>query len=218
MAASSSPSPAPALRSAAPAGAFEVYLPYGPLAQAIAHDLRRIYALLALGLGVLLIVLYRVVARASRQLRRQAAESRFQALHDPLTGLPNRRSLYERLEEVVARASWSGSAVALLLADLDGFKELNDTLGHHAGDALLAQLRPRLEAALPQAELIARLGGDEFAVLLPPGTGRGAAHEAAGALRAVISGPSVVERISLGLQACVGVVRFPEQGGTPTRC
>src|SRR4051794_6913306 len=144
-----------------PAGAFEIYMPYAPVAAGAARDVRFVYALVAGGLTLLFLLLYRIVGRASRSLRRQAEESRHQALHDPLTGLPNRRSLYERLDQLLA----GGRPLSLLVADLDGFKELNDTLGHHAGDEVLSQLGPRMQAAVPGAELLARIGGDEFAVL-----------------------------------------------------
>ncbi|MEA2494303.1 MAG: hypothetical protein QOJ29_2214, partial [Thermoleophilaceae bacterium] len=78
-----------------PAGAFEIYMPYAPVAAGAARDVRKVYALVAGGLTLLFLLLYRIVGRASRSLRRQAEENRRQALHDPLTGLPNRRSLYE---------------------------------------------------------------------------------------------------------------------------
>src|SRR3954471_17669868 len=143
-----------------PVGAFEISVPYAPVVAATSRDVRKVYALVAGGLTLLFLLLYRIVARASRSLRRQAEDNRRQALHDPLTGLPNRRALYERLETLLKRGG--GPSMALLVADLDGFKELNDTLGHHAGDLVLMQLGPRVEEALPDAELLARIGGDEF--------------------------------------------------------
>ena len=91
-------------------------------------------------------------------------------MHDPLTGLANRRRLFARLDETTAAARAAKTKLALLLIDLDHFKELNDTLGHQAGDRLLREIGPRLESGVPGAELVARVGGDEFAVLLPPGT------------------------------------------------
>src|SRR4051794_6276966 len=124
--------------SAKPAGAFEIYVPYAPVAAAAARDVRKVHALVAGGLTLLFLLLYRIVGRASRSLRRQAEENRRQALHDPLTGLPNRRSLYERLDSHLA----SRRPLSLLVADLDGFKELNDTLGHRAGDEVALAARP----------------------------------------------------------------------------
>jgi diguanylate cyclase (GGDEF)-like protein len=189
---------------AKPVGAFEIYVPYGPVAAAAASDVRTVYALVAGGLTLLFLLLYRIVARASRSLRRQAEENRRQALHDPLTGLPNRRSLYERLEKHVS----AGGSFSLLVADLDGFKELNDTLGHHAGDLVLSQLGPRVAEALPDAELLARIGGDEFAVI----TFEADPSAAAERFRAALEEPFVIDGISLTVQASVGIARWPDHG------
>jgi diguanylate cyclase (GGDEF)-like protein len=190
--------------SAKPAGAFEIYMPYAPVEAAAARDVRKVYALVAGGLTLLFLLLYRIVARASRSLRRQAEENRRQALHDPLTTLPNRRSLYERLDKLLA----SGRPLSLLVADLDGFKELNDTLGHHAGDDILSQLGPRVQAAIPEAELLARIGGDEFAVL----TFEPAPDQTAQRFLDALDEPFVVHGISLTVKASVGIARFPEHG------
>jgi diguanylate cyclase (GGDEF)-like protein len=187
-----------------PVGAFEIYVPYAPVAAAATRDVRYVYALVAAGLTLLFALLYRIVGRASRSLRRQAEENRRQALHDPLTGLPNRRSLYERLDELLK----DGRPLALLVADLDGFKELNDTLGHGAGDTVLSQLGPRVVEAVPNVELLARIGGDEFAVLTfddEPG-------RVAESFRAALDEPFVVDGISLTLQASLGIARFPAHG------
>src|SRR4051794_22907532 len=189
-----------------PAGAFEIYVPYGPVAAATTRDVRKVYALVAGGLTLLFLLLYRIVARASRSLRRQAEENRHQALHDPLTGLPNRRSLYERLEALIARAG--GRPLALLVADLDGFKELNDTLGHRAGDLVLSELGPRIAAALPEAELLARMGGDEFAVITVDADPAATAAR----FRAALDEPFVIDGISLRVQASLGIARWPEHG------
>src|SRR5205807_1329416 len=87
-------------------------------------------------------------------------------LHDLLTGLPNRTMLHKRVEQSIAAAAPSEASVALLVIDLDRFKEVNDTFGHQYGDLLLQQIGPRLSDALQPEDTIARLGGDEFAVLL----------------------------------------------------
>lgn len=189
---------------AKPAGAFEIYVPYAPVAAAATRDVRYVYALVAGGLTLLFLLLYRIVGRASRSLQRQAEENRRQALHDPLTGLPNRRSLYERIDELLAH----DRPLALLVADLDGFKELNDTLGHGAGDLVLSQLGPRVEAAVPDVELLARIGGDEFAML----TFEDAPGDVADAFRAALDEPFVVDGISLRVQASLGIACYPAHG------
>jgi diguanylate cyclase (GGDEF)-like protein len=196
-----------------PAGAFEIYVPYAPVAAATSMDVHYVYALVAAGLTLLFLLLYRIVGRASRSLQRQAGENRRQALEDSLTGLPNRRSLYDRLGAMLDEGRRHQRSLALLVADLDGFKELNDTLGHHAGDAVLTQLGPRVRAALPEVELVARIGGDEFAVLLFDDAVTGGAAAVADCFQGALDDPFIVDGISLVVHASAGIARFPEHGG-----
>jgi PAS domain S-box-containing protein len=102
---------------------------------------------------------------------RKRAEERlaYQAIHDALMGLPNQGQLRERVEQIIASGRVADAAFALLVVDLDGFKEINDTFGHAYGDALLQQLRPRLKDAVRESDVIARIGGDEFGIVLPGG-------------------------------------------------
>ncbi|MFQ5767358.1 MAG: CHASE2 domain-containing protein, partial [Acidobacteriota bacterium] len=108
-----------------------------------------------------------VLLRDMTELRRQQEILQHQATHDDLTDLPNRVMLKDRLQEILAKAEEGGNSVAFLLLDLDQFKEVNDTLGHHVGDLLLRQVAARLRGLLKPPALMARLGGDEFGVLLP---------------------------------------------------
>jgi diguanylate cyclase (GGDEF)-like protein len=126
--------------------------------------------------------------------RRLADELRHQATHDPLTGLPNRALLEHRLDAAAA-----DDRIAILLLDLDGFKQVNDVHGHHAGDQVLITVAERLTAVVGEAGMAARLGGDEFAVLLP-----GADESTAGKLTAWIEA-AVAEPITLAGGAEVGV-------------
>ncbi len=105
------------------------------------------------------------VARDITDRRRVEAAWEHRALHDPLTGLPNRALLLDHLEKAMARASRDGSQVALLFLDVDRFKLVNDTRGHDVGDELLCQIADRIRAVLRPSDLVARLGGDEFVVL-----------------------------------------------------
>src|SRR5215210_7194202 len=98
---------------------------------------------------------------------RQAVINQHQATHDTLTGLPNRAHLHDRLASALQRATGSDAMVGVLMMDLDGFKEINDTLGHHHGDLLLQRVAQRLSDETRPSDLVARLGGDEFALLLP---------------------------------------------------
>jgi len=139
---------------------------------------------------------------------RTLAESRRQALTDELTGLPNRRSFLGRLAEAIEAAGADGRAVALLMIDLDRFKELNDTLGHAAGDDLLASLGPRLAEVVGRQGRIARLGGDEFGVIVPRTT-PGRALALAEALRDAIGQPFAVRGLRVSVGASVGVATFP---------
>ncbi|RBY85492.1 bifunctional diguanylate cyclase/phosphodiesterase [Blastococcus sp. TF02A-30] len=139
-------------------------------------------------------------------------EVRQQARTDELTGLANRRALLDRAERVLAVADARRPA-ALLLLDLDGFKEVNDSLGHTAGDQLLAQIGPRLEPALRPGELLARLGGDEFAVLLPEAS-LADAQDRAERLRKLLLQPFAVEGIRLHVGVSIGVATAPVPAAT----
>jgi hypothetical protein len=104
---------------------------------------------------------------ATEELAERQAENEHQALHDALTGLPNRTFFHEQLSQAIATASEHGGKVAVMLMDLDHFKEINDTLGHHFGDQLLREIGPRLSTVLREQDLMARLGGDEFGCCCP---------------------------------------------------
>jgi diguanylate cyclase (GGDEF)-like protein len=139
-------------------------------------------------------------------------EVKEQARTDDLTGLPNRRALLEEAHAVLATASARRPA-ALLLLDLDGFKEVNDSLGHHAGDQLLRQVGPRLRGALRSSDVLARLGGDEFAVLLRD-AGLDQAQELAERLRELVLQPFSVEDIRLHVGVSIGVATAPVPAAT----
>lgn len=143
------------------------------------------------------------------QTRQEALE--YQALHDSLTGLPNRVLLQDRLQQTIARGIRDNSTCALMIMDLDRFKEINDTLGHHFGDAVLQQVGLRLTNALREEDTIARLGGDEFAILLPNSD---AAHARLVAEKIIqeLEAPFTVDSHKLYARASLGITIFPEHG------
>lgn len=115
--------------------------------------------------GLVIVILMRSLRRSSAELEAARAKAQHQALHDPLTGLANRAMFQERLTHALERLSPGSDPVALLALDLDRFKQVNDTLGHEAGDELLRQVAGRLKALLSDDDTLARLGGDEFVIL-----------------------------------------------------
>jgi diguanylate cyclase len=136
---------------------------------------------------------------------RSLALHRREALTDDLTGLPNRRALFRELEVLTAAGERSSRRFALLQLDLDGFKELNDTLGHHAGDDLLVAVSRRLEAVVPGT--LARLGGDEFAAVVPEGHD---AHVVARAVGTALRAPHDIEGVGVTVNASIGIAHFPQ--------
>jgi diguanylate cyclase (GGDEF)-like protein/PAS domain S-box-containing protein len=145
--------------------------------------------------------------------QRQAEQAlRHLALHDSLTGLPNRSLLQDRVATSLAAARRTGQSVALLVMDLDQFKEINDTLGHPMGDRMLEQVGARLATVLRDCDTVARLGGDEFAVLLTVDAGRGNAERVAIRIRDALAEPFDLVGIAVQTAASVGIVLSPEHG------
>jgi diguanylate cyclase (GGDEF)-like protein len=138
---------------------------------------------------------------------RMHAELERLALHDVLTGLPNRALLSDRTEQALARALRSGRPLAVLLLDLDGFKQVNDTLGHAAGDQLLRVTAGRLSGAVRDGDTVARLGGDEFAVLCEDASAT-VAEELAERIRTAVALPVELEGVAAGVTASVGVATW----------
>ena len=140
---------------------------------------------------------------------RNEARVAFMARHDPLTGLHNRHCFLENLDSAVTKLREKGEAFSVLMLDLDRFKEVNDTLGHPAGDALLRQVAQRLRDSLPEVAVLARLGGDEFAIMHPSGLRREAEHVAARAINALTE-PYEVNGSALTVGTSIGIAVAPE--------
>ncbi|MFX0592978.1 putative bifunctional diguanylate cyclase/phosphodiesterase [Melissospora conviva] len=151
-------------------------------------------------------------AQAYAELARAADGHAHAAGHDALTGLPNRRALLERGERMLDRRH-GGGVIALLLIDLNHFKEVNDTLGHTAGDQVLVQVAERLRAAAGPADLVARLGGDEFAVLFVGLPAPALAAVRADVVLAGLREPFLVDGIRVGVEASGGIAAGTGAGG-----
>jgi len=139
-----------------------------------------------------------------------------QALHDALTGLPNRLLLHDRIEQSILNMRRYGTPFALLFLDLDGFKEINDTFGHYTGDLLLSKVGARLRAQLHATDTIARLGGDEFAIVLDGLPEPRAASQIGDKLLAALEQAFEIEEHKLVVGVSIGIVHCPEHGSDPT--
>jgi diguanylate cyclase (GGDEF)-like protein/PAS domain S-box-containing protein len=158
---------------------------------------------------------------AEAALLTQAALNEYQALHDALTGLANRTLFRDRIDQAVKASRRSRTRAAVLVMDLDGFKEINDSLGHGAGDELLVELGRRLTATLRDSDTVARLGGDEFGVLLPEAAVPGDVLTAVERMRTAIETPVTVQGLPLSLEASIGIALYPDDGDdveTLVRC
>ncbi len=168
----------------------------------------------ALGvLGAVVLALAIRMAGASGEKREQAeALLAHQALHDSLTGLPNKPYLYERTAEALEQSLAKGTSCAIVLFDLDHFKDINDTMGHRYGDRLLTEIGPRASAVLRECDTFARLGGDEFCLLLPDvGTEQDAVRVARRIMTA-LEEPFDVDGLNLGIEASCGISMGPADG------
>jgi diguanylate cyclase (GGDEF)-like protein len=144
---------------------------------------------------------------------REAIAKEHQALHDALTGLPNRELFRDRIEHAIRSSSRrAGEASVVMIMDLDHFKEINDTLGHHYGDLLLQEVARRLQQALRDSDTVARLGGDEFGVLLPSVAKQQDATVMAQQLLMHLREPFVLDGMRLEIDASIGIALHPTHG------
>jgi diguanylate cyclase (GGDEF)-like protein len=143
---------------------------------------------------------------------RQVVKTEYQALYDALTGLPNRALFQDRVQRAILAARRTSSGVAVMIIDVDRFKEVNDTLGHHHGDRLLTEIGSRLEASLRQSDTVARLGGDEFAVLFPDASTPESAVRMAEKIQRGLAEPFVIGEVTLDVEASIGIALYPYHG------
>jgi diguanylate cyclase (GGDEF)-like protein len=194
-----------------PAGTLVLWNDYAPIARAARNAFIPISLVLEFLLVLLFVGLVPMLRRVTRQVRAHLAESERRALHDELTGLPNRSLFSERLELALAECGQKGGEITVLLIDLDRFKEINDTLGHASGDVLLRELAVRLAAVVGECDTVARLGGDEFGVILPD-TGLEGAFAIASRMVEVAETPFAIDGLSLSVGASVGIALYPRDG------
>ncbi len=194
-----------------PAGALEITAPYSNVAGPLSSDRHRLWFWLAIGLGLLQLAILRIVSRGALSFEREAAEKEHQALHDPLTGLPN-RGLFNDITEKALSARDHHSRVAVVLLDLDRFKEINDALGHFNGDLVIERTAKRLSALCRGGDTVARLGGDEFAIMLPDVRDAAAVQPLIERVRETLKEPFVVAGLALEVEASMGIAMSPDNG------
>ena len=195
-----------------PRGVLEIALPYRPIAHAITDDARQLQGILLAGLVLLYLALFHLVRDASKRLRHQAKTNEYQAFHDILTGLANRALFKDRVQQAIRVGERENRVLAVMLMDLDRFKEINDTLGHHKGDQVLKHVAARLNEVLRDTDTVARLGGDEFAILLPTLPDPAAALHVAEKIRDNLTRPMAIENMSLEVRGSIGISFFPGHG------
>ncbi len=191
-------------------GAAEVMIDQTVSQQTLADAVRTVTLVVAAGLALLWLLLFRTVHTTSRRLQSTALENARLALLDSLTGLPNRRLLADRMRRGIDQAQEEGTRVGLVLLDIDRFKDINDTLGHDRGDELLEQVADRMRDALRDEDIVARLGGDEFAVLLPDVRTVENAERLAQRIRSLFATPFRLGGMELHVEPSVGVACLPE--------
>ncbi len=173
--------------------------------------------LLATGLVVVWVAVWVAVLLSSaigRRLDEKNDALSHQALHDVLTGLPNRALLKDRMQKTQQMAERNKQGFALLLMDLDRFKEVNDTLGHHVGDQLLQEFSKRIQRSTRESDTISRLGGDEFAVLLPDAD-EDDVRACLNRIMKYMADHHMVNEVRVDMQASIGVAYYPQHGRNP---
>jgi diguanylate cyclase (GGDEF)-like protein len=195
-----------------PAGVLALAQDYQPITQAGRKGLLPVIGVLQLVLLTLYVSLFPLLRRVTAALRGQVEQIEKLALYDALTGLANRRLFHDRLEQAFLAAQRTGTGFALMLLDLDRFKEINDTLGHQTGDAVLEHLATRLKDVARASDTVARLGGDEFALVLQGAQDSASALFVAERIRRALDDPFVIDGLTLQLETSIGIAIFPRHG------
>jgi len=205
--------PVPFIGSDEPAGVLAMSQDYEPIVQAGRKGLLPVIGVLQLVLLTLYLSLFPLLRRVTARLRGQVEQIEKLALYDALTGLANRRLFHDRLEQAFLSAQRNGAGFSLMLLDLDRFKEINDTLGHQTGDAVLEHLAERLKGVARASDTVARLGGDEFALVLLGAQDGATALFVAERIRRALEEPFVLaDDLTLQLETSIGIAIFPRHG------
>jgi diguanylate cyclase (GGDEF)-like protein len=191
-------------------GVVALFQDYQPIARAAATTFLPTAGVFEAALILLFIALVPILRRVTVRLRRQMEEIQHRALYDQLSGLPNRNLFRDRVEQALLAARREGGSAAVMFLDIDHFKEINDTLGHEAGDLLLQAVGTRLRDEMRESETIARLGGDEFAILCS-GPADGAALLAE-RLHGALHEAFIVCDFPLEVRMSIGIATYPEHG------
>jgi diguanylate cyclase (GGDEF)-like protein len=192
-------------------GVLALFQDYAPIAHAAASTFLPTAGIFEAVLVLLLVTLVPILRRVTIRVRRQMEEIEYRALYDQLTGLPNRNLFRDRLQQLISAARRDHGYAAVMLLDIDHFKEINDTLGHEVGDVLLCSVADRLRGEIRESETLARLGGDEFGILCS-----GSAEEAAllaARLHSALNAPFQVEVFPLEVGVSIGIAAYPVHGG-----
>jgi diguanylate cyclase len=204
--------PVPFIGSDQPAGVLALAQDYQPITEAGRKGLPPVIGVLLLVLVTLYLSLFPLLRRVTARLRGQVEQIEKLALYDALTGLANRRLFHDRLEQAFLSSQRNGTGFALMLLDLDRFKDINDTLGHQTGDAVLEQLATRLKEVARASDTVARLGGDEFALVLQGAADSASALFVAERIGVALGEPFVVGEAILQVEASIGIAIFPRHG------
>ncbi|MGB2953390.1 MAG: EAL domain-containing protein [Gaiellaceae bacterium] len=191
-------------------GTVALFQDYGPIARDASATFLPIAGVFEVALLILFIALTPILRRVTLRLRRQMEEIERRALHDELTGLPNRTLFRDRVEQSILAARREGSSAVVMFLDVDHFKGINDTLGHEAGDVLLQALGARLRDEMRASETLARLGGDEFAILCSSSSEE--AVLLAERLHAALEAPFALRGFPLEVAVSIGIAAYPEHG------
>ena len=192
-------------------GVVELFEDYAPIAASAQATFLPVAGILEVVLVLLFVALVPILRRVTRRIQRQMDEIEYRALYDELTGLPNRTLFRDRIQQAIHSARRERRRVTVLLLDVDHFREINDTLGHDAGDLLLQEIGSRLGEVLRESDTFARLGGDEFGILVPSSSDEDVSL-LAGRVHESLERPFTLRGLPLEVGTSIGVASFPEHG------